>query len=77
MVRETGETINDRNDRAVRRAVKWYREHLLQSSKAVRGRAKKAPTIVMLSNDKENLRKARESNLDACSCMYELWVGIS
>lgn len=70
VVREAGETINDRNDRAVRSAVKWYREHLLQSSK-VRGGAKKVPTVVMLSDDKDNLRKAKATNLDACSCMYD------
>ncbi|KAI9777811.1 MAG: exosome catalytic subunit dis3 [Peltula sp. TS41687] len=66
VVREIGETINDRNDRAVRSAVEWYREHLSQNARA-KGRAKKVPTVVMLSNDKENLRKAKESNLDACS----------
>lgn len=69
VVREPGETVNDRNDRAVRRAVKWYGEHLSQSAKA-RNRGKRMPAIVMLSDDKENLRKARDDNLDACSCMY-------
>ncbi|KAG5931465.1 hypothetical protein E4U53_001762 [Claviceps sorghi] len=59
--REPNETVNDRNDRAVRQAVKWYGEHL------GRTRAAKAPAIVMLSDDQENLRKAREQNLDAVS----------
>jgi exosome complex exonuclease DIS3/RRP44 len=67
VVRSSGETINDRNDRAVRRAVKWYGEHLQQTVKAA-GRAKKCPSIVMLSDDKANLKKAREDKLDACSC---------
>ena len=66
IVREQGETINDRNDRAVRRAVKWYGEHLEQ---AIQSSQKKrtCPTIVMLSDDKENLRKAREDKLAASS----------
>ncbi|KUI66447.1 Exosome complex exonuclease dis3 [Cytospora mali] len=61
VARETGETVNDRNDRAVRRAVKWYSEHLAKT------KAKKVPTVVMLSNDRENLRKAREEGSAACS----------
>ncbi|MCJ1383103.1 exosome catalytic subunit dis3 [Xylographa soralifera] len=66
VVRDQGETINDRNDRAVRRAVKWYGEHLEQ---AIQSSTKKrpCPTIVMLSDDKENLRKAREDKLAASS----------
>lgn len=66
VVREHGETINDRNDRAVRRAVSWYGEHLHQyiaSSK----RSIQCPTIIMLSDDKENLRKAKAEKLTACS----------
>ncbi|KUI60388.1 Exosome complex exonuclease dis3 [Cytospora mali] len=61
VARETGETVNDRNDRAVRRAVKWYSEHLAKT------KAKKVPTVVMISNDRENLRKAREEGSAACS----------
>ncbi|KAK7744192.1 exosome catalytic subunit dis3 [Cytospora paraplurivora] len=61
VTREAGETVNDRNDRAVRRAVKWYSEHLAKT------KAKKVPTVVMLSNDRENLRKAREEGSAACS----------
>ncbi|KAI9782948.1 MAG: exosome catalytic subunit dis3 [Geoglossum umbratile] len=66
VARDQGETINDRNDRAVRRAVKWYGEHLQQALKAT-GRTKKCPSIVMLSDDKENLGKARKDGLEACS----------
>ena len=65
VVREQGETINDRNDRAVRKAVKWYGEHL---ELATRGKkSKRCPVIVMLSDDKENLRKAKAERLDASS----------
>lgn len=66
VVREQGETINDRNDRAVRKAVSWYGEHLQQGLKSSQ-RAKQCPAIVMLSDDKENLRKAEAENLSACS----------
>jgi len=65
-VREQGETINDRNDRAVRRAVSWYGEHLQQAIKGNK-KSKQAPAVVMLSDDKENLRKAKAENLSACS----------
>ncbi|KAL8760780.1 MAG: hypothetical protein Q9184_003065, partial [Pyrenodesmia sp. 2 TL-2023] len=64
--RKKGETINDRNDRAVRAAVSWYGSHLEASVKA-RGLPRVCPAIVMLSDDKDNLREARAENLDACS----------
>ncbi|KAM3071412.1 exosome catalytic subunit dis3 [Clarireedia jacksonii] len=67
VVREAGETINDRNDRAVRKAVKWYGEHITQAVKAAGGRSKKIPAVVMLSDDRENLRKAKEDGIQACS----------
>ncbi|KAL2043485.1 hypothetical protein N7G274_003792 [Stereocaulon virgatum] len=66
VVREHGETINDRNDRAVRRAVSWYGEHLQHSLKTS-NKAKQCPAIVMLSDDKDNLRKAKAEKLSACS----------
>lgn len=66
VVREHGESINDRNDRAVRRAVKWYGEHLQKAVKAS-GRSKTVPQIVMLSDDKDNLKKAKAEGLSACS----------
>lgn len=66
VVREPGESINDRNDRAVRQSVKWYRDHL-QEAVTKAGISRKAPFILMLSDDKENLRKAKAENLDASS----------
>ncbi|PHH87532.1 hypothetical protein CDD83_8735 [Cordyceps sp. RAO-2017] len=57
--REPNESVNDRNDRAVRMAVEWYGHHLARS------RAKKVPAIVMLSDDRDNVRKAREQGLSA------------
>ncbi|CAM1507158.1 Fc.00g067990.m01.CDS01 [Cosmosporella sp. VM-42] len=59
--RETNESVNDRNDRAVRLAVRWYGDHLAQT------KLKKVPAVVMLSDDQENLRKAREEGLHASS----------
>lgn len=66
IVRMQQETINDRNDRAVRRAVAWYAEHL---EKAIEkeGHSKISPAIVMLSDDKANLEKAKAEKLAACT----------
>ncbi|KAI9844214.1 MAG: exosome catalytic subunit dis3 [Sclerophora amabilis] len=66
VLRDPGESINDRNDRAVRRAVQWYGEHLQQSIKAG-GRSISCPAIVMISDDKDNLRKASEEGIQARS----------
>lgn len=57
--REPNESVNDRNDRAVRLAVKWYGEHLALT------KATDIPAIVMLSDDQENLRKAKAEGLSA------------
>lgn len=57
--REPNESVNDRNDRAIRLAVKWYGEHL------ARTRAKRVPAIVMLSDDQDNVRKAQAQGLNA------------
>lgn len=59
-----GETINDRNDRAVRVACKWYKAHLQD---AVAGTTNRCPEIVMLSDDKDNLAKARKENIACCN----------
>lgn len=53
-----GESINDRNDRAVVRAAKWYAEHLPR---------KKCPAIVVLTDDRANLQKAKASGVTAVS----------
>ncbi|KAF7548729.1 hypothetical protein G7046_g8580 [Stylonectria norvegica] len=59
--RDPGESVNDRNDRAVRLAVKWYEGHLAQT------KAKKVPAVVMLSDDQDNLRKAKKEGINASS----------
>lgn len=65
VARDPGETINDRNDRAVRRSVSWYSEHL----KTVIGKkSQRCPTIVMISDDRDNLRKAKAEAISGLSC---------
>lgn len=66
--RNTGETINDRNDRAVRKAVEWYNQHI---KKAVAARSKKQtriPTVIMITDDRDNLRKAEAEGVPADTC---------
>lgn len=57
--RHEGESINDRNDRAVRKAAEWYNSHLTATIK------KKAPAIVVLTNDAGNRTKAKSEKLTA------------
>ncbi|XP_077350506.1 exosome complex exonuclease RRP44 [Festucalex cinctus] len=52
--REPGESANDRNDRAIRVAAKWYSEHLSKPDD---------PKVVLLTNDLGNKQKAQESGL--------------
>ena len=59
MAREAGETINDRNDRAVRKAVQWYNDHITQAVKARSKTQTRVPTVVMITDDRDNLRKAK------------------
>ncbi|XP_072963915.1 exosome complex exonuclease RRP44 homolog A [Typha angustifolia] len=47
-----GESPNDRNDRAIRVAARWYQSHLGGSTK-----------VLLITNDKENKRKAIEEGL--------------
>ncbi|PWW79945.1 RNB-domain-containing protein [Tuber magnatum] len=61
--REPGETINDRNDRAVRRGVQWYHEHL----KEVASDSGKSIAVVMVSNDKGNLDKGKREGVTCCN----------
>ncbi|KAF7186822.1 Exosome complex exonuclease dis3 [Pseudocercospora fuligena] len=61
--RETAETINDRNDRAIRKACAWYYEHLQRAVQA--RRSERCPAVVMLSDDRESLRKAKEDSVSS------------
>ncbi|KAG5437361.1 hypothetical protein PCANB_000792 [Pneumocystis canis] len=57
------ETINDRNDRG-KTACKWYTSHL---EEAVRGTKTLIPTILFLTDDKENRKKAKDDGIFAYS----------
>jgi len=61
-----GEIINDRNDRAVRKACSWYKSHL---AAALAGTPNKLPEIVMLSDDRGNLEKAKSEGIACCNSM--------
>ncbi|KYM94946.1 Exosome complex exonuclease RRP44 [Cyphomyrmex costatus] len=52
--RESGEKTNDRNDRAIRVAVKWYNTHLNSDDNI---------NIVLLTDDVENKTRAAEEGL--------------
>ncbi|PYI32933.1 mitotic control protein dis3 [Aspergillus indologenus CBS 114.80] len=60
------ESINDRNDRAVRAVAKWYMGHLLSTAKKSK-KERSVPAIVVITDDKENLRKSKEENITALS----------
>ncbi|KAL2522031.1 ribonuclease II family protein [Forsythia ovata] len=51
---ETGESPNDRNDRAIRVASQWYQNHL---GSIVR--------VLLITNDRENKRKATKEGISA------------
>ncbi|KAM9567156.1 exosome complex exonuclease RRP44 [Guaruba guarouba] len=57
-----GETSNDRNDRAIRVAVKWYSEHL----KKIEDEGK--IPVIFLTNDRINKEKALEEGITAYTC---------
>ena len=64
--RDQGESINDRNDRAIRVAVKWYHNHIQLAALAIT-RTAKAPAVLLLSNDVQNVQKAKENGILAYS----------
>lgn len=68
VARDAGETINDRNDRAVRKAVQWYNQHLVAAVAAKSKKAKRVPSVVMITNDRENLQKAKREKIPAITC---------
>ena len=49
-----GESDNDRNDRAIRKAASWYMQH-------------NSLKVVLITNDRENARLAREAGITACT----------
>ncbi|KAG8625697.1 hypothetical protein KVT40_006098 [Elsinoe batatas] len=65
VLRNAAETINDRNDRAVRVAVAWYQNHI-RAAVSERG-SRRCPAIVMLSDDRDNLKKAKAEGIEGAS----------
>lgn len=61
--REPGESANDRNDRAIRVAAKWYSQHLKTPESDTDGLR-----VVLLTNDQGNKQKAEESGLLVYKC---------
>ncbi|KAK2824440.1 hypothetical protein Q5P01_021615 [Channa striata] len=61
--REPGESANDRNDRAIRAAAKWYSQHLKTSESS-----QEELKVVLLTNDLGNKQKAEESGLLVHKC---------
>jgi exosome complex exonuclease DIS3/RRP44 len=68
VARDAGETINDRNDRAVRKAVEWYNHHITQAVKARSKKQTRIPTVLMITNDRDNLLKAASEKVPATTC---------
>uniref|UniRef100_A0A673K7D6 Protein DIS3 homolog n=1 Tax=Sinocyclocheilus rhinocerous TaxID=307959 RepID=A0A673K7D6_9TELE len=60
--REQGESANDRNDRAIRVAAKWYTDHL---AKKTNGGSLK---VVLLTDDRSNKEKAEQYGLIVYRC---------
>lgn len=64
VARKAGETVNDRNDRAIRIATAWYGSHLAASQPKSK---KQHVSIVLLTDDAANCQKAKAEGLIACS----------
>ncbi|PWN47632.1 RNB-domain-containing protein [Violaceomyces palustris] len=64
VLRQTDESPNDRNDRAIRTAVEWYRSHLTLSTGPTSS-TRSNLDVVLISDDADNVRKAKEANLRA------------
>ncbi|ORX84255.1 RNB-domain-containing protein [Anaeromyces robustus] len=54
------ETMNDRNDRAIRTATLWYNNHLKSHPNG-------QITVLLISDDKDNRVKAQQDGIKACS----------
>ncbi|KAH9043000.1 RNB-domain-containing protein [Lactarius hengduanensis] len=68
VVREVGETPNDRNDRAIRVGTAWYNSHIFLTRPPIRGQPKPTlPTIVLLTEDADNRRKAEKDSIPCYS----------
>ncbi|KAG8452257.1 hypothetical protein GDO86_004164 [Hymenochirus boettgeri] len=59
---EQGENANDRNDRAIRTATKWYNNHIKKSSNMA------DIQVILVTNDRRNKEKAVEEGIVAYTC---------
>ncbi|ODQ78699.1 hypothetical protein BABINDRAFT_64373 [Babjeviella inositovora NRRL Y-12698] len=59
VAREANESINDRNDRAIRRTCSWFQKHLNDNSPQL------SVNIIFLCNDNDNRAKAITEGIDA------------
>ncbi|KAJ0178909.1 hypothetical protein K1T71_005684 [Dendrolimus kikuchii] len=60
--RNPGEKQNDRNDRAIRRAVAWYEAHLSINRVNI-----ESPRVVLLTDDENNRKIAQDEGIICCS----------
>ncbi|EMD35164.1 hypothetical protein CERSUDRAFT_116633 [Gelatoporia subvermispora B] len=66
VIREEGETPNDRNDRGIRKATSWYNSHISITRPPVKGQPNRPlPTVVLLTDDVANRQKAEKEGI-AC-----------
>lgn len=70
VARDSGESINDRNDQAVRKAVQWYNQHITQAVKSRSKKQSRIPSVVMITDDRDNLRKAQAEDIPAVTCRF-------
>ncbi|KAJ7651983.1 hypothetical protein DFH06DRAFT_995753 [Mycena polygramma] len=68
IIREDNESPNDRNDRGIRKATEWYNTHIELTRPVIRGQPKpQIPTVVLMTEDAANRKKAEESGIGATS----------
>ncbi|ODQ65032.1 exoribonuclease required for 3 end formation of 5.8S rRNA [Nadsonia fulvescens var. elongata DSM 6958] len=65
--RQPKESINDRNDRAIRRVCAWYKSHLEESVSNSDRPNLKILKIVLITNDFDNRTKAKAEGITALS----------
>ncbi|CAO1624165.1 unnamed protein product [Sympodiomycopsis kandeliae] len=64
---DEGESPNDRNDRAIRTAVKWYSSHLKSTTSSKSASSASPLDVILLSDDVDNVTKARANGLPSMS----------
>ncbi|THH15025.1 hypothetical protein EW146_g5397 [Bondarzewia mesenterica] len=75
VVREEGETPNDRNDRGIRKSTAWYSSHLSLTRPPIRGQIRPPlPNIVLLTDDVANRQKAEKEEIHCLSGKFRQYV---